>query len=162
MTYENFKYEIRKLGLNFWISDTEISVGTVKYGNPEFLGLFCSGFKDIYCVDAKKRYKAHQTDEFYKLDEGLQKKVFELITLLARTPIDDRGDLYKETKWYLKHKYLNTWGGRNYLQLCKGTNTLSLGDKADEILLTSQFTKYAIEEFEKKINLNDFVKEKVE
>lgn len=162
MTYENFKYEIRKLGLNFWISDTEISVGTVKYGNPEFLGLFCSGFKDIYCIDAKERYKAHQTHEFYKLDDAMQKKVFDLVYLLARTPIDDRGDLYKETKWYLKHKYLNTWGGKNYLQLCRGANTLSLGCKVDDITMTSKFTKYDLDQLAKRINIYDFIKEKVE
>ena len=160
MTYEEFKYQIRKMGLYFWISDTEISVGTIKHGNVELLGPFCSGFEDIYCIDTKERYKAHQTDEFYKLEESIQKKLFNLITWLARTPIENRGDLHKETKWYLKHKYLNTWGGENYL--CENAGSLSLKEKTDNILLKFKFTKYEIEEFEKKINLNDFVKEKVE
>jgi hypothetical protein len=160
MTYENFKYEIRKLGLYFWISDTEISVGTIKHGNVELLGPFCSGFEDIYCIDTKERYKAHQTDEFYKLEESIQKKLFNLITWLARTPIENRGDLHKETKWYLKHKYLNTWGGGNYL--CQGAKFLSLSEKTNNIFLKFKFTRYEIEELAKTINLNEFEKEKVE
>ena len=162
MTYEEFKYQIRKMGLYFWISDTEISVGTIKYGNPEFLGLFCSGFEDIYCIDTKKRYKAHQTDKFYKLEESIQKKLFNLVALLIRTPIDNRGDLYKETKWYLKHKYLNAWGSGNYLIECGSTVGLFLGYNTGNTLTKCKFTKYEIEELEKRININDFEMEKVE
>lgn len=160
MIYEDFKYQVRKMGLYFWISDTEISVGTIKYGNPEFLGLFCSGFEDIYCIDTKERYKAHQTDKFYKLEESIQKKLSYLVALLAKTPIDNRGDLYKETKWYLRHKYLNTWGGGNYL--CQGAKFLSLSEKTNNIFLKFKFTRYEIEELAKTINLNEFEKEKVE
>lgn len=149
MTYENFKYEVRKLGLNFYVLNDLISVQD-------------SERNALYSVDTTKPYIIYHTKRFSELDDTTQEKLFYLIILLARTSIDDRGDLYKETKWYLRHKYLNTWGGKNYLQLCRGANTLSLGNKADEISLTSQFTKYEIEELQKQININDFEKEKVE
>lgn len=149
MTYENFKYEVRKLGLNFYILNDLISVQD-------------SERNALYSVDTTKPYIICHTKRFSELDDTTQEKLFYLIILLARTSIDDRGDLYKETKWYLKHKYLNTWGGRNYLRQDKGGTDLSLGCKVDDITMTSKFTKYDLDQLAKRINIYDFIKEKVE
>lgn len=149
MTYENFKYEVRKLGLNFYVLNDLISVQD-------------SERNALYSVDTTKQYIIYPTKRFSQLDNAMQEKLFYLIILLARTPIDDRGDLYKETKWYLKHKYLNTWGGRNYLRQDKGGTDLSLGCKVDDITMTSKFTKYDLDQLAKRMNIYDFIKEKVE
>ena len=79
MTYETFKYEIKKLGLNFYILDTAIVVK-----NSKSIA--------ICYVDTKKMFCAYQKAEFYNLDERLQKKVFELIFNLAKTPLYERGE----------------------------------------------------------------------
>lgn len=147
MTYENFKYEVRKLGLNFYILNDLISVQD-------------SERNALYSVDTTKPYIIYHTKRFSELDDTTQDKLFGLIALLARTPIENRGDLHKETKWYLKHKYLDTWGGGNYL--CQGAKFLSLSEKTNNIFLKFKFTRYEIEELAKTINLNEFEKEKVE
>lgn len=147
MTYENFKYEIRKLGLNFYILNDLICVQDSK-GNA------------LYSVDTTKPCIVCHTKRFSKLDDTTQKAVFTLVCLLARTNINDRGDLYKETKWYLRHRYLNTYNGAGYL--CQSPpKTLSLRGKTDDIILKCKFTEYEIEELGKIINLNDFEMEKV-
>lgn len=147
MTYENFKYEVRKLGLNFYILNDLISVQD-------------SERNALYSVDTTKPYIIYHTKRFSELDDTTQDKLFGLIALLARTSIENRGDLLKETKWYLKHKCLNTWGGGNYL--CQGAKFLSLREKTNNIFLKFKFTRYEIEELAKTINLNEFEKEKVE
>ncbi|WP_288847889.1 hypothetical protein [uncultured Sneathia sp.] len=86
MTYEFFKKEVKKIGLQYGIFDTTIIVG--------------NGSKSVYFVSGKERYNICVRNEFYKLDESLQKKVFRLVSGLARTSLDNRGDLYKETRWY--------------------------------------------------------------
>ena len=108
----------------------------------------------------KKRYYINREYEFSNLDEILQGEVFELVTELAKTPLDERGDLCEEEKWYLKHKYLNTLMGKNYL--CKNGNSLFLKEKTNSIGLKYRFTRYDIEELKEQINLNDFEMEKVE
>lgn len=80
MTYETFKYEIKKLSLNFYILDTAIVVK-----NSKSIA--------ICYVDTKKMFCAYQKAEFYSLDEMLQKKLFGLITELAKTPLDERGKI---------------------------------------------------------------------
>lgn len=149
MTYENFKYEVRKLGLNFYVLNDLISVQDDKRNA-------------LYSVDTTKPYIIYHTKRFSELDDTTQEKLFYLIILLARTSINDRGDLHKETKWYLKHKYLNTWGDGNYLIKGGGTAGLFLGYNTGNVLTKCKFTKYEIEELGKIINLNDFEWEKVE
>lgn len=150
MTYENFKYEIRKLGLNFYILNDLISVQDSK-GNA------------LYYVDTTNPYIVYYTKRFSKLDDAIQEKLFYLIILLARTPVDDRGDLYHENKWYLRHKYLNVWKGENYLRIDMKRKDLSLGSKkADGIIWISKFTKYDLDQLANRININEFEKEKVE
>lgn len=148
MTYETFKYEVKKLGLTVHFFDTLIFIK--------------NGYRTVYYVDTKKRYYINREYEFSNLDEILQGEVFELVLNLAKTPLDERGDLCKEEKWYLKHKHLNTWGRENYLRQNRTGTYLSLGSKADEIVLTSKFTTYDLELLASRINLNEFVKEKVE
>lgn len=149
MTYKNFKDEIKKLGLHFWILPTDVAIRNKKLEVVAYIG-------------TKKVFNNSLTSEFFNLDENLQKKLFGLVYLLARTPLDGRGDLCEEDKWYLKHKYMNTWSGGNYLIDRGGTVGLSLGHKTSNILIKYTFTKYEIEELKKKINLNDFEMEKVE
>lgn len=153
MTYEEFKYQVRKLGLYFNTSDEVIKVGTFD-GNK---------FEEVCNIYLTKRFSFYQTHKFYELDESLRKKVFELVTWLSRTAIDNRGDLYKETKWYLKHKYLNVWNGENYLRIDMERKDLSLGSKkADGIIWISKFTKYDLDQLANRININEFKKENVE
>lgn len=146
MTYEFFKKEVKKLGLQYGIFDTTIIVG--------------NGSKSVYFVSGKERYNICVRNEFYNLDEISQGEVFELVTELAKTPLDERGDLCEEEKWYLKHKYLNTLMGKNYL--CKNGNSLFLKEKINSIGLKYRFTRYDIEELKEQININDFEMEKVE
>jgi hypothetical protein len=149
MTYKNFKYEIKKLGLNVHIFNTLIFVK--------------NDYRAVYYVDTKKRYYINREYEFSNLDEILQGKVFELVLNLAKTPLDERGDLYHEDKWYLKHKYLNVWKGENYLRIDMERKDLSLGSKkADGIIWISKFTKYDLDQLANRININEFEKEKVE
>lgn len=147
MTYGFFTYNIKKLDFSYYISNNGINVL-----NNNF---------DIVCfVATNKRYSIRINYKFHTLDESLQKKLFRLVLGLARTSLDNRGDLYKETRWYLRHKYLNTYTGDNYL--CQALDILSLRHKMDGTVLDFQFTKYEIEELKKKINLNDYEIEKVE
>lgn len=78
MTYENFKQEIEKLGLNVFALNYIVYVNNDKY-------------KPIYYVGIKKRYDLYPSNGFYNLDESLQHKVFELVNELAKTPLDERG-----------------------------------------------------------------------
>ena len=79
MTYETFKYEVKKLGLTVHFFDTLIFIK--------------NGYRTVYCVDTKKRYYINREYEFSNLDEILQGEVFELVTELAKTPLDERGEL---------------------------------------------------------------------
>lgn len=80
MTYKKFKDEVKKLGLDYYILDT-------------IIGIKNSKSIAICYVDTKKMFCAYQKAEFYSLDESLQKKVFELVTELAKTPLDKRGEI---------------------------------------------------------------------
>lgn len=80
MTYKKFKDEVKKLGLDYYILDTIIGIKNTKS-------------IAICYIDTKKMFCAYQKAEFYSLDEKLQKKVFELIFNLAKTPINERGKL---------------------------------------------------------------------
>lgn len=162
MTYEKFKKEVEKLGLYFWILDEIIKVGIVKNTNTDVLDVCNDELEELCSIYTKKRFSFYQNHRFYKLDEVLQEELFCLIIKLAQTPIDNRGDLYEVKKWYLKHKYMNTWGGGNYLIDRGGTAGLSLGHKTSNTLIKYTFTDHDIEELKKKINLNDFEMEEVE
>lgn len=146
MTYETFKKEVNKLDLSYNISYNLISVIVNSEG--------------VCFVDVKRRYGFYFYCEFNQLDENLQKKLFGLVTELAKTSLDERGDLYKEEKWYLKHKYLNTLMDKNYL--CQNGNSLFLKEKTNSIGLKYRFTRYDIEKLTNQININDFEMEKVE
>lgn len=80
MMYENFKYGVRKLGLDYYILDTIIGIKNTKS-------------IAICYVDTTKMFCTYQKTEFYNLDESLQKKLFGLITELAKTPLDKRGEI---------------------------------------------------------------------
>lgn len=79
MTYKEFKYEVEKLGLTVHFFGTLIFIK--------------NGYQTVYCVDTKKRYYINREYEFSNLDEILQGEVFELVTELAKTPLDERGEL---------------------------------------------------------------------
>lgn len=90
MTYEEFKYQVRKLGLHFWILNEVIKVGNVKQGDVNSLILHNDEFEEVRNIYTKERFSFYQTREFYNLDECLQHKLFILVFELARTPIDER------------------------------------------------------------------------
>lgn len=79
MTYETFKKEVKKLGLECHVLITMISVN--------------NGFEIMCTVGIEERYNLLVYDRFYNLDENLQKKLFGLITELAKTPLDERGKI---------------------------------------------------------------------
>lgn len=80
MTYENFKYKIKKLGLNFYILNDLICVQDSKRNA-------------LYSVDTVKPYIVYHTKRFSELDDAMQEKIFELVCELAKTPINERGEL---------------------------------------------------------------------
>lgn len=93
MTYKEFEEEIEKLGLK--IFSLNMVVGT-----KDDKDIFN---KPICFVGANKRYDIYIAKDFYKLDENLQKKLFELVMDLAKTPLDERGCLKKvilKEVWY--------------------------------------------------------------
>ncbi|AKC95465.1 hypothetical protein VC03_02795 [Sneathia vaginalis] len=90
MTYENFKYEIRKLGLYFWISDEIIKVGIVKNTNTDVCN---DELEELCSICTKERFSFYQNHRFYKLDKVLQEELFDLVNELAKTPLDQRGEL---------------------------------------------------------------------
>lgn len=79
MTYEKFKKEVKKLGFKYLVLIDMISVN--------------NGFELMCTVEMNKRYNLYIHDDFYKLDESLQKKLFGLVTELAKTPLDERGKI---------------------------------------------------------------------
>lgn len=96
MTYETFKNEVNKLKLHFHILDEVIRVGYVeytKYVTVGLSGLYVPEFKELCNVHIQKRFSLHQTYRFYKLEESLQEKLFDLVNELAKTPLDQRGEL---------------------------------------------------------------------
>lgn len=79
MTYETFKNEMKKLGLKYRVLITMISV--------------INGIEFVCTVGINERYNLHIYDGFYDFDESLQKKLFRLVTELAKTPLDERGKI---------------------------------------------------------------------
>lgn len=79
MTYKNFKKEVKKLGLKYFIYHTIIIV--------------LNDLVPVCFVNRTKRYKFFLYNDFYKLDESSQKKLFGLVTELAKTPLDERGKI---------------------------------------------------------------------
>ena len=82
MTYEKFEKEIEKLGLKFCVSDDLICVQD-------------ENRNALYSVDTTKPYVVYYTLKFLNLDDTMQEKIFELVYLLARTSIKNRGELHK-------------------------------------------------------------------
>lgn len=80
MTYKEFKENVEDLGLKVFTLNIIVCVNNDKY-NP------------IYYVGTKKRYDVYPSNEFYNLDESSQKKLFGLVNELAKTPLDQRGEL---------------------------------------------------------------------
>lgn len=82
MTYTDFEKEINKLGLKFCVSDDLICVQD-------------ENRNALYSVDTTKPYVVYYTLKFLNLDDTMQEKIFELVYLLARTSIKNRGELHK-------------------------------------------------------------------
>lgn len=80
MTYKNFKDELKKMKLHFWVLPTYIAIINKRLGGVAY-------------IDTKNRFSVSIISEFYNLDENLQIKVFELATELAKTPLDERGKI---------------------------------------------------------------------
>ncbi len=91
-----------------------------------------------------------------KLSEDEREKVYVLLTKLAETDPDDRGE---EKKYYLRHK----WIGRkspsgDYLNYCNNYDEYQMYGKEDGALYTPQFTQAEITEIKERFNttLEDF------
>lgn len=93
MTYETFKNEVNKLKLDFRVLDEVITVGNVKHINTSVSGLYINEFEAVCNVYIKERFSLYQTYRFYELEESLQEKLFDLVNELAKTPLDQRGEL---------------------------------------------------------------------
>lgn len=78
------------------------------------------------------------------------KKVIEL----AETPLKERGD---EKKYYLKHKFINTYSKKRYVNFVTNEGVI-LSDRHEDQHFKTKFTKAEIEELKEKFDtdLRDF------
>lgn len=95
MTYETFRYEVKKMGFYFHIFNDVIKIENVIKGNNECLSSFgTTEFETVCNIYTKQRFSLYLTHEFDKLDESVQEKLFKLIVALNITPLNERGSLY--------------------------------------------------------------------
>ena len=93
--------------------------------------------------------------EFTKLFEIKKKQLFDLLIEYSATPIEERE---KEKKYYLKHKFLMSNSGDNYLNYRTYFDNWFLNNNTMYKNCRTQFTKQEIEEIKEKFNtsLDDF------
>lgn len=82
-----------------------------------------------------------------KLSEDEREEVYVLLTKLAETDPEDRGE---ENKYYLRHKWLTT--GFVYLNFSIPDNSCRLHDKRQTKCSKTQFTLEEIDEIKKRFN----------
>lgn len=99
---------------------------------------------------------------YERLDEDTKTKVFDLVTELARTPIEDRKD---EDKYFLRHKYLcNGDLSINYLNYNLIRDKYGLSSSKSTPVFQTKFTLKEIQDMSVKLrsNFSDFEMIKVE
>ena len=83
---------------------------------------------------------------------------FELIRKaleLAETPLSKRGE---EKKYYLKHRFINDYSTRNYINVVATEDVILSGRLCEDQVFRTKFTKAEIEELKEKFDtdLRDF------
>lgn len=125
-----------------------------KICGDSLLVICCNG-DYVARVNLKRRFEADF--DFWGFKNGLteyeREKVYFLITRLAATALEDRGE---EQKYYLEHKWLddnfyNVW---NCLNLQVETNGYSIGSPFNSEEFKTQFTQAEIDEIKEKLNTN--------
>ena len=87
----------------------------------------------------------------YSYEYELIKKAIEL----AETPLDEREE---EKKYYLKHKFINNYSTRNYINVVATEDVILSGRLCEDQVFRTKFTKAEIEELKEKFDtdFNDF------
>ncbi|WP_311695700.1 hypothetical protein [Sneathia sanguinegens] len=134
MTYETLENELKKIG--FKLEQTAYDYYIKNKKNVI-----------IACIDDNYRYLyTLYAEEFTKLQPKIQKRLFELIIQIVKTPIKNR----VEQKYLLKHKFL--FESLTYLNYNSRLNKLILADKHQTNYCQTKFTKDEIEKLKKKFN----------
>ena len=134
MTYETLENELKKIG--FKLEQTAYDYYIKNKKNVI-----------IACIDDNYRYLyTLYAEEFTKLQPKIQKRLFELIIQIVKTPIKDRD----EQKYLLKHKFL--FESLTYLNYNRQLNKLILADKHQTNYCQTEFTEREIKELKKKFN----------
>lgn len=87
----------------------------------------------------------------------LNKKAIEL----AETPLDEREE---EKKYYLKHKFINNYSTKNYINVVATENVILSSRLCEDHVFKTKFTKAEIQKFKEKFDtdLKDFELVRVE
>lgn len=134
MTYETLENELKKIG--FKLEQTAYDYYIKNKKNVI-----------IACIDDNYRYLyTLYAEDFTKLQPKIQKRLFELIIQIVKTPIKNR----VEQKYLLKHKFL--FESLTYLNYNSRLNKLILADKYQTDYCQTKFTKDEIKNLKKKFN----------
>lgn len=149
---KEFTRKINELGFKVNVDDGIIKVVKDPF-HPGVIAVISNGVEKMMDVNLYS---------YERLDEDTKTKIFDLVTELARTPIEDRKD---EDKYFLRHKYLSkSTSEENYLNYywrvdkCKLDNSLEINGAK------TKFTLKEIQDMSVKLksNLSDFEVIKVE
>ena len=138
---KEFTKKINELGFKVKIDDEDIKVlaNPACYGVIAVVSNTCEKVMDVNLF------------AYRNLDEDIKSKVFDLVTELARTPIEDREE---EKKFYLKHRYFKHWDDVQYLTFDYIHKCAYLRCKLSMCQAMQQFTLKEIEEIKKKFNMD--------
>ena len=84
---------------------------------------------------------------------GITEELFDLAVEYAKTPIDEREE---PKKYYLKHKYLRTDHGFNYLIRHIIHDSMMLGGAKQSDFYKTKFTYQEMERFPKEFNMDEW------
>lgn len=84
---------------------------------------------------------------------GVDEELFDLAVEYAKTPIDEREE---PKKYYLKHKYLRTDHGFNYLIRHIIHDSMTLGGAKESDFYKTKFTYQEMERFPKEFNMDEW------
>lgn len=150
MRIDEFAKKINELGFKVNVDDDIIEV----IGNSSYYGVMAIVSNTLEKVMDLNLFLYHN------LDEDTKSKVFDLVTELAKTPIEDREE---EKKFYLKHKYFRHVNDKQYFMIYPHLEYPQLDYKLPSHNLVQTFTLKEIEVIKKKYNtdLSDFEKKEV-
>ncbi len=112
-----------------------------------------SGREDIASINLNTRFEINTSYWAFKnlLAEDEREKVYELLTKLAETDLEDREE---EKKYYLRHKWLTSDNGFNYLNLYTDKNRYIIETNGSFNSFKTQFTLEEINKIKEKFNTN--------